>query len=202
MDRKEIQKRYDEQLAKVYELVGDNNKLKESIDNLSSLRAQLAVEPMAFYLEEKAVIKKIDLGTCEIGLSEKCAYFRTKGGYRIFVKLGLGLYSLIQTFIEAHETKDNMSEEEVQNLIINTSALKAAMQAPLVAATDMTLLCNLAAEILEYTNEQVEKSLGLEAPEEEHQRNENFKDAVSAMENLTEGVQPHAEENNQGESEG
>lgn len=202
MDRKEIQKRYDEQLAKVYELVGDNNKLKESIDNLSSLRAQLAVEPMAFYLEEKAVIKKIDLETCEIGLSEKCAYFRTKGGYRIFVKPGLGLYSLIQTFIEAHETKDDMSEEEVQNLIINTSALKAAMQAPLVAATDMTLLCNLAAEILEYTNEQVEKSLGLEAPEEEHQRNENFKDAVSAMENLTEGVQPHAEENNQGESKG
>ena len=51
------------------------------------------------------------------------------------------------------------------------------------------------------TNEQVEKSLGTEASEEEYQRNENFKEAVSSIENLTEGVQPHAEENNQGESE-
>lgn len=201
MDKKELQKRYDEQLSKVYELIGDNNKLKESIDHLSSLRAQLAIEPMAFYLEEKDVIKKIDLGACELGLSEKCAYFRTKGGYRIFVKPGLGLYSLIQTFIEAHETKGEMPEEEIENLNINTNALKAAMQAPLLAATDMTLLYNLAAEIMEYTQEQVDKALGSEAPEEEHQRNEGFKEAVSAMENLTEGVQPHAEENNQSESE-
>ncbi len=202
MDRKELQKRYDEQLAKVNELIGDNSQLKEAVDNLSSLRAQLTIEPMAFYLEEKEVIKKMDLGTCELGLSEKCAYFRTKGGYRIFVKPGLGLYSLIQTFIEAHETKGEMTKEEVENLELNTSALKAAMQAPLIAASDTTLLYNLAAEIMEYAKEQTDEALGSGAPEEEHERNDSFEEAVTAIENLTEGVQPHAEENNQGESEG
>jgi len=204
MKREELQKRYDEQLAKVNGLVGDNNELKEAIDNLSSLRAQLAVVPMAFYLEEKEVLKKVDLGAVEFGISERCAYFRTKGGYRIFVKPGVGLYDLIAQFIESHETKDDMTAEEKENLQLNTNAFKFLATAPLVAATDLPLMYNIAAEVMEFIQKQTDEALGnTETPEEDGKRNVQFEDAVNAMEQIADGVKDkdNAEENNQGEGE-
>ena len=203
MKREDLQNKYQEQVESVKKLIGDNKKLAKAVDKLASLRAQLAIEPMNFCIKEDEVLKKIDLGASELGLTESGVYFRTKGGFRIFATPNLGLFQAIKSMIEALEERDKMTNEEKEALDLNIDAFKFVAMIPTLCASDQTFLYNMAAETMKYVQTQTEDSLNLITPSKEDiEKNIQFEQAVQGMENLTGGAEGNGKQEGQNQSEG
>lgn len=205
MKREELQEKYQKQVEKVEKAVGDNKKLMKEIDKLASLRAQLAIEPMNFYVKEDEVIKVKDMGSTELGLTERFAYFRSKGGFRMFATPNLGLYQLIKGMIEGLDNRDKLDEEGKEALDLNVDAFKFIAMVPSLCASDQNFFYEVAAEAIKYVQTQSEDALNLINPrKEDGAANAAFQNAVEGAEQLADAtnVKEQGDGNEQQEGEG
>lgn len=126
------------------------------LNELLFVKGQLCVEPIEFALEKKDVVEKIDRDVYEYGIAKTGAYFRTKGGYFVFIPENISnAYNQILNLINLYKSNEDTQDEQLlQDLNALQDDLQILMCVPMFfVGQDLprVVLANKAFQLVELT---------------------------------------------------
>lgn len=119
-NKEELKKKLDEVKAQIKANSKDTHFADTLISELLSLKGQIDVEPLEFYVKSKDVIKTFDGESFELSYSSDGAWYREKGMYKnfVFIHANNSAYDLIRTVVDSL-LKEDLEEEPYADIIPN-----------------------------------------------------------------------------------
>lgn len=187
-----LKKKLDVTKAKIKANSKDAHFADALIDELLSIKGQLAIEPTLVHIPMSDVAKSIKSDTYEMAITKRGdAVYHTYGGYTIIAD-GARMHSLadaIALYVNSDEVVKDLTDQEKELFDTDIETSTFVLNIPAFAFGDPELKYNLAIMARRWIREQFEKAAKtpIEPTPETAQADANFEDAVKAMDALKRG---------------
>lgn len=133
--------------------------------------------------------------TFELTRTSKGIIYHTYGGYNIFVTPNNNaLYEMLNDYIVNQEIYNKLEGEEKQQFETTLSAVTYCLNVPLIVFTNADLTFKIATDVVSYLRELQSKMLDSELQEETVAEDEQFKNAVTAIDNIKDEIKNSVEQ--------
>lgn len=186
-----------EELKKIKEQIKLNSKDAHFAENLIS---ELELNTKKLFHENTL----LDVGkeeetlkgdTFELTRTSKGIIYHTYGGYNIFVTPNNNaLYEMLNDYIVNQEIYNKLEGEEKQQFETTLSAVTYCLNVPLIVFTNADLTFKIATDVVSYLRELQSKMLDSELQEETVAEDEQFKNAVTAIDNIKDEIKNSVEQ--------
>lgn len=186
-----------EELKKIKEQIKLNSKDAHFAENLISelelnTKKLLHVNTLLDVGKEEETLKG---DTFELTRTSKGIIYHTYGGYNIFVTPNNNaLYEMLNDYIVNQEIYNKLEGEEKQQFETTLSAVTYCLNVPLIVFTNADLTFKIATDVVSYLRELQSKMLDSELQEETVAEDEQFKNAVTAIDNIKDEINNSVEQ--------
>lgn len=193
MTQEEVLKKVDDKSEKIVEMCKDENK-KKAKDLLGDIRNLVntipvmppePVKPVHFCINEEDVVEEYDMGACAVTKTKTGFEWRTKGGYRLYTEnTNESLSGAIKSFLDARNSKETMTEKDVEMENLSLQAITYVLNSPTVVFSDYEFLIKMATSIIQWMSEKYNEAVSEVKEDDNPELTRDFGDMEIELEKI------------------
>ena len=183
MDKKILKERLEDVKKQLRTNAKDVHFFDKLIDEALSLKGQMGVEPLELDCGKKE--NEFKGNTYSIVLTNKGALYHEYGGYNIFVSPSYtSLYDTLADIVLNKDLYEKAEGEEKERLETTLSAIGYCLSLPKFVFSDADFTFEIATRVVGFIKKQYDELMSKPLQEEDVKKDEQFKEAVLAVEEL------------------
>lgn len=190
-NREDLKKKLDEKINKIKGLFFDSYFGNKLLNEILSIKSQLDIEPTIVHIPVSSIDKK-ENGENKVYDFGHFNWIKTKSeiivsilGYKQIIKPYTNtLYGQMLYLMTMIDKKDELSEEEVNNLDLLVNATMTILLAPSTCFSKDSYWIDLATYITKLQNDMYEELMETPLSEEDEEANEKFRQEIEMAEDI------------------